>query len=88
MRDKVTRQCPQTTTFEEEGEQKRIRTEVLPLTSQPALPLGQTGSQTSDGMPSDPFPLAVVGNENLFIFILVIGEGIIRKDDDVELHVP
>ena len=30
--DKVTRQCPQTTTFEEKGEPKRIRTEVL-LTS-------------------------------------------------------
>ena len=30
---KVTRQCPQTTTFEEKGEPKRYRTEVLPLTS-------------------------------------------------------
>ena len=33
VRDKVTRQCPQTTTFEEKGELKRIRTEVPPLTS-------------------------------------------------------
>ena len=33
VRDKVTRQCPQTTTFEEKGEPKRYRTEVLPLTS-------------------------------------------------------
>ena len=40
VRDKVTRQCPQTTTFEEKGEPKRIRTEVPLL----ALPLGQTGS--------------------------------------------
>ena len=32
VRDKVTRQCPQTTTFEEK-EPKRIRTEVLLLTS-------------------------------------------------------
>ena len=31
--DKVTRQCPQTTTFEEKGEPKRYRTEVLPFTS-------------------------------------------------------
>ena len=31
VRDKVTRQCPQTTTFEEKGEPKRYRTEVLPL---------------------------------------------------------
>ena len=31
--DKVTRQCPQTTSFEEKGEPKRYRTEVLPLTS-------------------------------------------------------
>ena len=33
VRDKVTRQSPKPTTFEEEGEPKRIRTEVLPLTS-------------------------------------------------------
>ena len=31
--DKVTGQCPQTTTFEEKGYSKRIRTEVHPLTS-------------------------------------------------------
>ena len=35
MRDKVTRQCPEITTFEEKGEPKRYRTEVLPLTSLP-----------------------------------------------------
>ena len=35
-RDKVTRQCLQkNTTFEEKGEPKRYRTEVLPLTSLP-----------------------------------------------------
>ena len=33
VRDKFTRQCPQTTTFEEKGELKWYRTEVLPLTS-------------------------------------------------------
>ena len=33
VRDKVTRQYPQTTIFEEEGEPKRIRTEVPLLTS-------------------------------------------------------
>ena len=33
VRDKVTRQCPQTTTCEEKGEPKRIRTEVPLLTS-------------------------------------------------------
>ena len=32
-RDKVTRQCPETITFQEKGEAKRIRTEVLLLTS-------------------------------------------------------
>ena len=35
MRDKVSRLCPQTTTFEEKGEPKQYRTEVLPLTSLP-----------------------------------------------------
>ena len=33
VRDKVTRRCPQTTTFEEKGEPKQIRTEVLLVTS-------------------------------------------------------
>ena len=33
VKDKVTRQCPQTTTFEEKGGPKRVRTEVLLLTS-------------------------------------------------------
>ena len=33
VRDKVTRQCPQITTFEEKGQPKRIRTEVPLLTS-------------------------------------------------------
>ena len=31
--EKVTRQFPQITIFEEKGEPKRVRTEVLPLTS-------------------------------------------------------
>ena len=45
VRDKVTRQCPQTTTFEEKGEPKRISNRV-PSAYQPnALPLGQTGWQ-------------------------------------------
>ena len=33
VREKVTGQCPQTTTFEEKGQPKRIRTEVPLLTS-------------------------------------------------------
>ena len=35
VRDQVTRQCPQTATFEEKGEPKPYRTEVFPLTSLP-----------------------------------------------------
>ena len=35
VKDKVTRPCPQTTTFEEKGEPKQYRTEVLPLTNLP-----------------------------------------------------
>ena len=38
VRDKVTRQCPQTTTFKEKGEPKRYRTEVLPLTPASVTP--------------------------------------------------
>ena len=33
VKDKVTRQCPETTIFEEKGEPKRIRTEGSVLTS-------------------------------------------------------
>ena len=44
VRDKITRPCPQTTTFEEKGEPKQIRTEVPLLHQLNALPLGQTGS--------------------------------------------
>ena len=33
VRDKVTRQCPQTTTFEEKEEPRRIRTQIPLLTS-------------------------------------------------------
>ena len=33
VRDEVTRQCPETTAFEEKGEPKRIRSEVPLLTS-------------------------------------------------------
>ena len=36
VRDKVTRQCPQTTNFEVKGGPKQIRTEVPLLTSLPS----------------------------------------------------
>ena len=38
VRDKIIRQCPQTTTFEEKGEPKQIRPEVPLLTSLTARP--------------------------------------------------
>ena len=46
VKDKVTRQCPQSPTFEAKGETKQNRTEVFLLTNlNNALPLGQTGSE-------------------------------------------
>ena len=48
VRDKVTRQCPQTTTFEEKGEPKRYRIEVLPLTSLPLTARPNQLSQLND----------------------------------------
>ena len=47
VRDKATRQCPQTTTFEVKREPKQIRTEVPLLT---ALPRGQMGSRGTVGL--------------------------------------
>ena len=52
VRDKVTRRCPQTTTFEEKGEPKRIRTEVPLLTSltpyRSAKPANNSSQQASN----------------------------------------
>ena len=41
VRDKVTRPCPRTTTFEENGEPKRYQTGVLPLTTLPPYRLAK-----------------------------------------------
>ena len=47
VRDKVARQCPQTTTFEEKGEPKRNRAEALLLTSlKPVLNWANVSSRT------------------------------------------
>ena len=49
VRDKITRQCPQTTTFEGKGEPKQFKIQG-PSAYQPnALPLGQTGSHITVG---------------------------------------
>ena len=71
VRDKVTRPCPQTTTLEEKRQpQRRYRTEVLPLTSLPALPLGQTGSPACDGVTlkgiPPPRPAPLLGSRQRF----------------------
>ena len=69
MRDNVTRQCPQTTTLEEKGELKHIRTEVLLLTSltpyrlaKPAHGQGHT-LNTSGELVCQRSRLGVVGRE-------------------------
>ena len=49
VRNKVIRQCPQTTTFQEKGEPKQIRTEVSLLTNLMPLPLGQIGGEEGGG---------------------------------------
>ena len=49
VRDKVARQCPQITVFEEKGEPKRRESNRGPSAYQhSALPLGQTGSHHYD----------------------------------------
>ena len=48
VRDKVTRPCPQTTTFQENGEPKWYRTEVLPLTSLPPYRKAKPALKQSD----------------------------------------
>ena len=68
VRNKVTRQCPQATTFEERRKPKRIRTEVLLLTNLTnALPLGQTGSHKYSNAPvmdyDDDVKLHVLGRQ-------------------------
>ena len=60
--DKVTGQCPQTTTFfEEKGEPKRVSNRG-PSAYQPnALPLGHTGSRHFDDDDDDELMLSVLG---------------------------
>ena len=50
VRDTVTRQCPQTTTFEETERRAEADSNRGPFAYQPdaALPLDQTGSQTGE----------------------------------------
>ena len=52
VRDKVTRRCPQSTTFEEKGEPKRIRTEVPLLTSLTQLLDARPNRLTASATPS------------------------------------
>ena len=47
VRDKATRQCPQTTTCEEKGEPKQIRTDVPLLTSLSAFVSGTNAFKCS-----------------------------------------
>ena len=51
VRDKITRQCPQTTTFKEKGEPKQIRTEVLLLTSLTVRPNLLTEHRLTETLP-------------------------------------
>ena len=52
VRDKVTRQCPQTTTFSKRREISEVVANRGPSAYQPnALPLGQTGSQKRPRQP-------------------------------------
>ena len=44
VRNKVTRQCPQATTFQEKGEPKPVSNRGPSAYQPTALPLGQTGS--------------------------------------------
>ena len=47
VRDKVTRRCPQPTTFKEKGEPKQIRTEILLLTRLTPYRWARPAHQTS-----------------------------------------
>ena len=49
-RDKVTRQCPQTTTFEEKRRTEAESNRGPSVSQSNALPLGQTGSQLVEVM--------------------------------------
>ena len=63
VRDKVTRQCPQATTFEEKGEPTQIRTEVPLLTNLTPYRQAKPAHQC--------WFLVVFGNEYDFVFVAV-----------------
>ena len=60
VRDKVTRQCPQTTIFEEKGEPKQIRTEVLLLTSLTPYCWARSAHVMEVGKEADYIPIATL----------------------------
>ena len=69
VRDKVTRPCPQATTFEEKVEPKRYRTEVLPfpayrLTARPNRP--SIGQQFHHGPVNPGLPAARYARETSY----------------------
>ena len=56
-RDKVTRPCPHTTTFEEKGQPKAVSNRGPSAYQHNTLPLGQTGTLVCDGITLKGIPL-------------------------------
>ena len=63
MKDKVTRQCPQTTTFEEKGQPKRNRAKALLLTSLTPYRQAKPAHRGRPGLPVPNKPYGVCGRE-------------------------
>ena len=75
VRDKVTRQCPQTTPFEEKGEPKRTRTKVPLLTSLSSRPNRLTSVYTRGASVSTDTTRHLL----CYLWLTVSSEGLINR---------
>ena len=65
--DKVTRQCPQTTTFSRERKAEAVSNRGPSAYQPTALPLGQTGSRMELGGEGDYIPIVALSPPERFL---------------------
>ena len=84
VRYKVTRPCTQTTTFEEKGEPKRYRTEVLPLTSLPKQVVDRASCNQSARYVGMPPPIADLDTRKTLAFLSFSVQDPISRPEEAE----
>ena len=84
VRYKVTRPCPQTRTFEEKGQPKRYRTEVLPLTSLSKQVVDWASYNQSARYVGMPPPIADLDTRKTIVFLSFSVQDPISRPEEAE----